>query len=75
MSNHKYPRFDSWGGMKKNTTAKCDATGCDKLAIKRIFVQESYMRGDDQCVKACADNAAIKDCVEFCKQFPPEAWK
>lgn len=71
----KYPRFDSWRGMEKNTTAKCDAIGCDKLAVRRIWVQESYMRGDDECVKACADHAAIKDCVEFCKCFPAEAWK
>lgn len=76
MSRKDYPVFGDWRGMKKNTIAKCDAIGCDKLATKRQFVQISYMRGDDECMKCCDDHGSKgRSCEDFCKLFPPEAWK
>ena len=75
MSNHTYPRFDSVRKLSPKTSLTCNATGCTKQATKRIWVQESYMRGDDEAVVCCDDHGAIKDCEEFCKQFPPTAWR
>ncbi|MFO1465831.1 MAG: hypothetical protein U1F35_05230 [Steroidobacteraceae bacterium] len=77
MNRHRYPRFDSDRKLPENTASICDVIGCNEQAKKTVFIQFSYMRGEDECVKLCAPHAerAIGDPEGLCVSVPQEAWK
>jgi len=77
MSNRTYPCFDSWLKLRPNTTSMCRATGCESKATREVWIRVSYMRGEDESVRACDAHAAIarQTPAEFVILFPKEAWK
>lgn len=73
----RYPQHDSTRKLSPNTSSMCQATGCTRHATKMIFMQFSWFRGEDESVKCCDEHGkpAISEPMQFCAQFPPEAWK
>jgi hypothetical protein len=53
MSKHHYPRYDSRRKMPPNTPKTCEVAGCGEKAKWQVFVQVSYMRGDDDDYRVC----------------------
>lgn len=73
----RYPQFDSMRELSPNTSSICQASGCQAQATKVVFMQFSYMRGEDECVRCCDEHAklALPEPTKFVALFPHEAWK
>ena len=65
MSNRHYPRYDSRRSLKPNTTLVCMAKSCTKQARHRVFVQVSYMRGDDDDYVVCDEHRKFPSGPEY----------
>ena len=56
MSRRHYPRYDSRRALSPRTSLRCQYATCEAQAKWRIFVQVTYMRGDDEDCVVCDEH-------------------
>ncbi|CAB4130431.1 hypothetical protein UFOVP119_55 [uncultured Caudovirales phage] len=78
MSRRTYPRHRGARQLKQGDGKRmCKVIDCGKPATRRVEIEFSYMRGEDESTDACEAHTELArtDPIRFVGLVPTGAWK
>lgn len=79
MVSRSYPRYGSVTKLPphgKGSNKRC-IPGCAERATRRVWMQVSYMRGDDLCADVCEAHKPLRGEpeTEYMARMPAGVWR